>query len=205
MSNIHLSERATPISMGFFKMWSEDCVTGEQTLLVNQRNTILYDGADITALALGGEVNAKISHMYFGYTNSYNNGVPIEGYAINQNDPIFPVTINRSYMRIPLTFPAVYTSSDSSIYTNNIVVFTVMINAATATNYCIPDHLLIDYANNGCTIFEAGLVSALDPNDTIASHTHDKVFARTAFNGKQYDSSQNLTISWGIKLTSPSA
>lgn len=198
MHNLNIHEQSKPKTMtGFFKVWQTDPKTGISIPMVAKRNTIMNSGADVLARALAGYPNAKISHMYLAYTDSQD--VPVgDPYVIDRSNSVFEIAtggdVSTGYLRVPLTFPATYTTSDSDEYSNNIVVFTVLIN--TATDYVYGGNL-----NGGSKFFEAALVASFNPADTPASHASDKVFARVTFDKFDYSATTNLTISWGVKIT----
>ena len=183
--------------LGFLKIWQSNPETGESKLVLEKRNTILYDGSDLLAKALGAQANTGISHMYLGYSNNDTN--PDTDYTISKSNAAFVKDGDRGYLRVPLTFPASFTKSDSN-YDNNIVAFTVLIN--NAASYVVPGSASLSTGSPQSKFFEAGLVAAIDPAATLASHTTDMVFARIAFERFSYDPTFNLTVTWGVKFTS---
>lgn len=184
-----------PKMNGFIKIWKSSPITGESQLLVDKKNTILYSGSDLLAKSLGGQVNTKISHMYLGYSN--NVSVPDNTYVISKSNGAFVKDGDRGYLRVPLTFPASYLTEDN--YANNIVVFTVLIN--NASGFVVSGSATL--TNSTSKFFEIALASALDPTATVNDHVgKDMVFSRVAFERIAYDSTFNLTISWGVKFTS---
>jgi hypothetical protein len=183
--------------LGFIKIWQSNPETGESKLVLEKRNTILYDGSDLLAKALGAQANTGISHMYLGYSNNDTN--PDSDYTIAKNNPVFVKSAERGYLRVPLTFPASFTKSDNN-YGNNIVAFTVLIN--NAASYVVPSSATLSTGSPQSKFFEAGLVAAIIPSATLGSHTTDVVFARIAFDRISYDPAFNLTVTWGIKFTS---
>lgn len=171
---------------GFIKIWSSDSNTGESKLLLEHRNTILYQGADLLAAALTGQANAKITHFYLGYNNA-SSFTPV---AVDKANSQFKIDSDYNYLKIPLTFPATFLKEPN--YENNIPVFTVLLS--NPNDYRVG---LTPSFNSSSKMFEVGLVAAL----VTGSNTGDKVFARAQFTNITYDSTHNLTISWGIKFT----
>jgi hypothetical protein len=102
--------------------------------------------------------------------------------------------ISHMYLRIPLTFPASFMTSTTD-YKNNISVFTILLN--NSAGYVVGSTAI---STGVSRIFEAGLVASFNPSDTTANHPSDKVFARIQFTPITYNSSFNLTTSWGIKF-----
>jgi hypothetical protein len=178
--------------VGFIKIWKSCPITGNSELIIDKHNTIMYTGADVLAMALAGVDNAKISHMYLGYSTT-----PPGSYSIDKANSVFLADATHGYLRIPLTFPATFLSNDSTRYQNNIAVFTVTLNNATG---------LLANGSQALTgssqIYEAGLIAALNPNDTAFLHPNDQVFARISFTPVTYDPTFNLTVSWGVKFIS---
>jgi len=183
---------------GFLKIWRSNPITGESSLLVDKKNTILYPGSDLLADLLGGKTDRQISHLYLGYSNDDND--PANDYTINKTFSALATNGVKGYLRIPLTFPATFTKDTSNNYVNNIVVFTIQVN--NASTFRVSTGAALD---GTCKFFEAALVAATAPNATVDAASHqptDKVFARVAFERITYDANFNLTISWGVKFTS---
>jgi len=183
---------------GFFKVWKVHKKTGQRELVVDKKNMILYQGADLLAYALAGVKNAKISHMYVGYKTT----ADITGFV--------PPTIDKEYsnkftdydnasgledlgyLRLPLAFTPSYLSTTD--YENNTVVFTAVVSTNTSafdgadffdSGNATPSHL-----------FEVALVAALSPSNA----TGDNIVARGNCEPIVYDSNYNLTIAWGIQF-----
>lgn len=181
---------------GFFKVWESNPETGESTLLLDKQNTILFQGADLLALALAGGANSSITHMYLQYcsigeTPSVDAPVKTDTYT-----DLAP-TATTGYLRVPLSFPAVYTPSAGD-YTGNTVLFTVVLNGVVTNVTC----------NGGLgavpgKFYSAALVASGNPGETAASHPNDKLFARITFGATPltYSSANSLTITWGVRFT----
>lgn len=185
----------TLISTGFFKIWRTNQESKRSELVVSKPNTILYSGSNLMAMALGGIPNAHITHLYLGY---YNTTAPANDYAITKNAYVFSPSTTQNYLRIPLTFPASFEVSDS-VYTipgkgdGNIVVFTILVKNPDSYKFTSTPALISGTSN----FFEAGLVASL--KGTVNS---DVPLARVAFAPVTYDSTFNLSISWGVKIVS---
>lgn len=192
---IPASSITTPY-MGFVKIWKSDPKTGEKELILDKKNTILYSGSDLLAQALSGTPNTGISHMYIGYTNDVN--TPSAGYTIAKNATSFSTTSPLGYLRVPLTFPATFMSETN--YSNNIPVFTVILNGA--NSYQVTTGSPATLTNSTSKFYELALVASTDPTGTVNTHPGDKIFARVTFDKITYDSSFNLTISWGVRFLS---
>lgn len=173
---------------GFIKIWQHNSETGASKLIVDQKNTILYGGADLLAYALAGQAHARISHFYVGYNN--NAGFTGPGSPVDKTNSTFLVDADYGYLKIPLTFPASYL--EEANYQHNIVVFTILLaNPNPFRQGASPTF------SSSSKLFEVGLVAALNPD----GNNNDVVFSRAQFTPLQYDPGFNLTISWGIKFT----
>lgn len=185
-------------SSGFFKIWKVHKQTGARELVIDKKNMILYQGADLMALALAGVKNAKVSHLYVGYktTADISGFVPPtidKEYSNKFEDYDNAVGLeDLGYLRLPLAFTPTYLSTTD--YENNTVIFTAVVSNNTSSfggadffdsGEATPSHL-----------FEVALVAALDPTGS----TKDKIFSRANFEPIVYDSNYNLTISWGIQF-----
>lgn len=189
--NLSITE-TNPAYFGFIKIWQTDPTNGASTLLVDKKNTILYTGADILARAVAGLPGSRISHFYVSYTNAVSRTpLPVS------RTPTPYLAVNASpggygYGSVPLTLPPSFLKSGSD-YNNNISVFTIMIPSTAS----VQSQLGLNFTN-GVKIFEASLVAAT----TSPPSGTDPVFSRVQFNPVTYDSTFNLTISWGIMFTS---
>lgn len=183
---------------GFFQIWKTDIKTAKTELVVDKRNMILYQGADLLAFALAGVKNARISHMYVGYKTA----ADITGFVPPTIDKDYSnqfIDYNNTtgledlgYLRVPLAFTPSYLSTTN--YENNTVLFTSVVSNNTVpfggsdfndSGDIAPSHL-----------FEVALVASLDPT----SAAKDKIFSRANFSPITYDANYNLTITWGIQF-----
>ncbi len=181
-----------PKFSGFFKVWKTNKQTGESILSVDKKNTILYTGADLLAKALAGEKYSKISHFYISYCDAITTPSIT---AVDRTPTSFEYTDpgqdgHYGYGSVPLTIPAGFLRSTTD-YVNNVVIFTIMMPSI----HSIQEQIGLEF-EDGCKIFEAGLVAA---SSSIPA-AFDPVFARVKFNPVEYDSTFNLTISWGVQF-----
>jgi hypothetical protein len=168
---------------GFIRITRIHPITGKTTTIEYKPNTILYQGADIMAMALAGVQNSPISHFYIAYNDT--TGDPFPSYSIQQGNTTMLAGDHYGYLKVPLTYPASYLSETN--YSNNIVVFTVLLS--NPGSYAVSPS--VPFAD-GVEMFEVSLVSA--------STNGDKIFSRAQFTPIAFDSSHNITISWGIKF-----
>lgn len=175
---------------GFLKIWKIPS-HGRQQLVVDKRNMILYRGADLLAKCLAGGANSKISHLYLAFKND--SSTPA---TISKSDTGFQTGANYNYLRVPLTLPASYTA-DSSSYNSNIVVFSIVLNNAAA--YQNPSYATLTPSTS--LFFGAALVATGNSNETVASHPSDVLFSKITFDSFSYTATENLAVSWGVKIT----
>lgn len=112
----------------WWRVFQFDEKTGIITRLVEQKNIIPYQGADVLAQLLAGNADYKAAAMFFEFQNAADpNTIAIpsparsEGIDYYLND--VPLTPNRDYLRVPLVVPAGVTSSDSGKYAGNQATF----------------------------------------------------------------------------------
>lgn len=188
---IPTSSYQSGIYQGFFKIWGFDPKTGDSKLLIDKKNTIMYQGADLLAMALAGTPNAAISHIYLKYSTTAPGALPTVSKSHRVSD-VFTTSATIGGFRIPLAFPAAFTSTVN--FEKNIVVFTVIVNGTSGL-------LLNATPANNSYLYTAGLVAALNPAETPTSHPNDKLFAEITFTPLQYKDTESLTVSWGVKFT----
>ena len=179
MSNLSYSE-------GFLKIWKTSPVTGSKELLVDQKNTILYQGSDILASALAGQPYSNITHMNLGFHNgsdaSFYSSVPT---ISKDGTPAFSgYTTPFGYVKSPLSFPASF--SGSSHYQGNVVVFTTQLVSPVSTGGAT--------LGTNSYFYEAAMVAA--------GASSDRIFSRINFSPILYDNSYSFTISWAVNFTS---
>lgn len=182
-------KRSTPsfvgnrTAKGFIRITSIDPQTGKMKTLVNKHNTILYQGADIMAMALAGVQTAPISHFYIAY--NVDGAFTTPSYSVDKGTTSMLIDEDYGYLRVPLTYPASYLAETN--YANNIVVFSVLLSSPEI--YAVaPSPAFV----SGASMFEVSLVSAFSGGD--------RIFSRAQFTPVIFDSIHNITISWGIKF-----
>lgn len=190
---------------GFFKIWRTHKETGKTELVIDKPNTILYQGSDLLAYALGGIKYAKISHIYVGYSN-YDDGDTFDLPIIDKNYNTLPFSsygvedgdyVDYGYLRLPLSYTPTYQAS-STDYEHNTVIFTTVLSLDASPGGQSAEFQFADNVGSQSHLFEVGLSAALDPTTT----TKDQVFSRATFTPIMFDPSYNLTISWGIQFLS---
>ena len=193
MSELNISTPASGLSFseGFIKAWKTNPKTGESETVLDKKNTILYQGSDILASALAGTANSAITHMYVGFQNSTSSAFYSSIPAVSKDGTpaISGYVSPQGYLRVPLAFPASFTQINN--YNNNTAIFTTQIISPSSAGGAV-----FNPGTGGLSsyIYEAALVAA--------GPVSDRIFSRVTFTPIAYDSSYNLTISWGVKFTS---
>lgn len=147
--------------------------TGIVKKLIAQRNIIPFQGADILAQVLIGNVSFKAAAMFFEYEN---NAVPAsiaipeaardEDISYYLND--IPLTPNRDYLRIPLVVPAGISASDAN-YNGNQATFFAMTTGSEGI-HGVPFGSATD-----SHVFGVGLAATPNPTES----TQDRLFSRS--------------------------
>ena len=160
-------------AQGCIRIISFNPLTNEVNKVVEKRNTILFEGADILALLIAGQSDYNVSAMYIEYENLASPG-----------DPITPPTFDRSggvayynglgasptidFLRVPITVSPAFSTSGTD-YENNIVTFFGV------TEGTVGFHGKTFSPSSNSAVFGAALVAAPDLQD----QSQDKVYART--------------------------
>jgi hypothetical protein len=182
---------------GFFKIWAVDPVSGQRHLLIDKKNMILNEGADLLAAALAGVKYSNISHIYIGYKNhadgTFDKPVIDKEYSVKFTSYNSGEYADFGYLRLPLAYSPSFINQDG--YQSNITVFTAVVATGDTANGAVfrPE----DYGGaQPSQIFEVALVAATDPS----GQAQDKVFSRAQFEPLLYNPSYNLTITWGVQF-----
>lgn len=176
--------------------------TGLFSPVSDQRNLVLFEGADIMASLLAGDSSAAISHLYLHYKNGGTNPVPLSrDMGRSWFDGISGANFE-DWLRIPIiTTPRLFRSPSSSPdYKANAIHFTgtsaaseTMVGESPTGNY------FGDAGPQGASmVFAAALVSG----PQSGSSANDRIFSRvnlalplTMVVGSQ------ITIFWSVKLS----
>lgn len=183
--------------------------TGLFSPVSEQKNLVLYEGADIIAALLGGDTTAQLSHIYFHFQNKP---------AVSALSAGLPPTLDRSmgqasfaeitgetpefedFLRVPIiTTPRPFRSpSDSTDYVANGIYLTATSAASETMLGESPSHNYfgVDAGNGPSTVFGAALVAA---RDTLASR--DRVFSRvTLATPLTFLAGSQPTIFWSLRI-----
>ena len=186
--------------------------TGLFSPVCEQKNLVLFEGADIIAALLAGDTTAQLSHMYFHYQNkpalsALSAGLP----------PVLDRSMGRSsfaeitgaspnfedYLRVPIiTAPRPFRSpSDSVDYQANGLYLTATAGASETMQGESPAHNYFgaggDPDHGPSTIFDAALVAARDPK----LPSLDRVFSRvTLATPLTFQEGSQPTIFWSVRI-----
>jgi len=146
--------------------------TGTIKQMVAQSNIIPYQGADVLARVLSGNVNYKAAAMLFEFENTA--GVPTipspqraEGIDYYLDD--LALSLTKDYLRIPLVIPAGFSSSDSTRYNGNQATFFAITSGTAGIHGRAFDHSV------DSQVYGVGLVATPTPTQS----TSDLLFSRS--------------------------
>ncbi len=182
---------------GHFRVAAVNRFSGTGRVLVDKPNAIMYPATAIVARGLVGLANSAISHLYLAYNN--NGAYPAGGYAITPSGVTFPKDANTGLLRIPITMPGTVSPAVDGSY--QLLNFTVLVSQP--NSFVVTGSPSLNSGGvSGSDFFEAALVCQTEANGSPSNTSGDLVFARVAFERLAYDEVFNLTVSWGIKLSS---
>jgi len=110
----------------WWRIFSFDEKTGEIAKLVEQKNIIPYQGADVLARVLAGDVTYAAGAMYFEYENTAGNPTipsPARDEDIGYYLDTLGLSATKDYIRTRLVVPAGFSSSDTDKYAGNQSTF----------------------------------------------------------------------------------
>lgn len=121
----------------WWRIFSFDEKTGEIIKLVEQKNIIPYQGADVMARMLAGDNTYAAGAMYFEYENTAGAPVipsPTRAEDINYYLDTLQLSATKDYVRVPLVVPAGFSTSDSTKYAGNQATFFAITSGAVGTH-----------------------------------------------------------------------
>ena len=159
-----MKETLRKIARGYVEMFLVR--DGIWTPIGSVHNDICYDGMDIMAKALHGDL--AINAMYLVFENDAG-AADITVDAANTYATYTAAEANRSFVRISTLGDPIYSSTDATIYENNRVVF---LGVTDGTSY-FPAIPVTDATS---VFYHTALVAAPDFTD----ETEDKIFSCAA-------------------------
>ena len=156
----------------WWRIFSFNEETGIIKQMVAQSNIIPYQGADVLARALSGNVNYKAAAMLFEFENTA--GAPTvpspqrdEGIDYYLDD--LALSLTKDYLRIPLIIPAGFSSSDNDKYNGNQATFFAITSGTEGIHGRTFDHSV------NSQVYGVGLVATPTPTQS----TSDLLFSRS--------------------------
>ncbi len=120
----------------WWRIFSFNEKTGEIQKMVEQKNIIPYQGADVMARVLAGDITWAPGAVYFEYENTA--GVvtvptPVRDENIDYYLSTLALEAAKDYIRIPLVVPAAFTASGAD-YEGNQVTFWAVTSGTTGVH-----------------------------------------------------------------------
>ena len=171
--------------------------------ILQQQNLILFEGADIMAGLLAGDMNKRISHMYFEYENTA--GAPVAPTITRADGRSYFASktgaANKDWVRAPLVMnPSISViPTGSASYKGNGALFTATTASVTPANGIAnaANYFASSGANGPSKITTAALVSAVNPN----SNVEDLVFSRLNLSAAiSLQPSSHVVFFWNVKF-----
>ena len=178
--------------------------TGLFSPICEQKNLVMYEGADIIAGLLAGQP-LQLSHMYFHYCNgdlvspvSIGSDRTLGRSWFYNNIPgsLYPT---QDWLRVPIiTTPKLFKSpSDSANYNNNGIYLTATSAASTSKTGESSANLAFSSGANS-KVLAVALVSATDPSN----YRKDKIFSRVTLTAPiTVASGSQPTIFWSVQIS----
>lgn len=159
-------------AIGEITAFYENIATGARTPVLTQKNLILFEGADVMAALLSGDMSHQISHMYFQFQNRdpyQDNHLAID--RTSGRATLETADNQEDWLRVPLiTNPKLMRMGDT--YVANGVYFT---GTSAASDSLVGGDRGLAFGNQqSSTIFALALAAAPTP----ANDAQDKLFSR---------------------------
>jgi hypothetical protein len=155
----------------WWRIFSFDEKTGEIRKMVAQKNTIPYEGADVMARVLAGDVTYAPAAMFFEFENTAGSPV-IPTAARDEGIDYYLSTLasesTKDYLRVPLIVSPSFTSSGAA-YAGNQVTFFAVTSGMQGIHGKTFDH----------TVDSQVYGVALAATPTPDQYTLDKLFSRS--------------------------
>ena len=155
-----------------WRIFSFNEKTGIIKRLVEQPNVIPYQGADVMAKLLSGDLTWAIGAMFFEFENTA--GAPtVPSAARGENISYYlsdlALEADKDYMRVPLVIPPGIAASDSAKYDGNQVTFFAITSGAQGVHSKTFDHTV------NSKVYGVALAATPDPEQS----TQDRLFSRS--------------------------
>lgn len=155
----------------WWRIFSFDEKTGVIKKMVAQPNIIPYQGADILAKLISGDLDWKIGAMYFEFENTA--GTPTIPSPVRDEDSSYYIDdlsleADKDFVRIPLVVPPAITASGSSYAGNQATFFAITSGVAGVHGKTF---------DQGVNSKVYGVALAATPD--VTEYTQDKLFSRS--------------------------
>jgi len=178
--------------------------TGLFSPICEQKNLVMYEGADIIAGLLAGQP-LQLSHMYFHYYNSGTVTAPALNRTMGRSwfyDSIpgsGNVNSTQDWLRVPIiTTPKLFKSPSDSAYYNNNGIYLTATSAASTSKTGESSRNLAFSSDANSKVLAVALVSATDPSD----YRKDKIFSRVNLGTAiTVASGSQPTIFWSVQIS----
>lgn len=180
----------------------EDIKTGRIDKVLEQKNLILFEGADIMSALLGGKPGYSISHMYFQYQNSASLPVIVNPITRADGRAIFTSISGgggEDWLRVPLITESklVKVPDDTTDFNQNGVWFTGTTAASPSYIGESPAHNPFQSTSPFSWVYSLALVASPNHGDP----TKDLVFSRVNLSTPlQLPAGKHLVFFWLIKF-----
>lgn len=155
-----------------WRIFSFDEKTGIIKKLVEQPNIIPFQGADIMAKLLSGDLTWAVGAMFFEFENTAGTPTvpsPARGENISYYLSDLALEADKDYMRVPLVIPPGISSSDSAKYDGNQVTFFAITSGVQGVHGKTFDHTV------DSKVYGVALAATPDPDQ----YTQDRLFSRS--------------------------
>lgn len=155
-----------------WRIFSFNEKTGIIKRLVEQPNIIPYQGADVMANLLSGDISWAIGAMFFEYENTAGAPTvpsPVRSEGISYYLSDLALSAAKDYIRVPLVIPPGIVSADATKYDGNQVTFFAITSGVQGVHGRTFDH----------TVNSKVYGVALAATPTPAQYTQDRLFSRS--------------------------
>lgn len=155
-----------------WRLFSFDEKTGVIRKMVEQPNIIPFQGADVMAKLLSGDLDWAIGAMYFEFENTAGAPTvptPARGENISYYLSDLALEASKDYVRVPLVVPAGIGSSDSAKYDGNQATFFAITSGVQGVHGKTFDHTV------DSKVYGVALAATPEPEQ----YTQDRLFSRS--------------------------
>jgi hypothetical protein len=156
----------------WWRIFSFDEKTGIIKQLVEQKNIIPFQGADVMAKLLSGDLDWAIGAMFFEFENTAGTPTvpsPARGENISYYLSDLALEASKDYVRVPLVVPPGIASSDSAKYDGNQATFFAVTSGMQGIHGKTFDHTV------DSKVYGVALAATPDPDQ----YTQDRLFSRS--------------------------